>query len=125
MASAKCSLNHNTSLLYVLRKFSTVLLNCLNIIRIVAEPRIHKRFIYLIIKSGTNMKHNIFIRIYRFYIDGFRNMSSWGRQVWIVILIKLFIMFFILKLFFFPDLLQKNFDTDEQRSNYVLEQLTK
>ncbi|HYW94279.1 MAG TPA: DUF4492 domain-containing protein [Bacteroidales bacterium] len=71
------------------------------------------------------MQKNLFIRIFNFYRYGFRNMSSWGKQVWIVILVKLFIMFAILKLFFFPDLLKKNFNTDAQRSDYVLEQLTK
>jgi hypothetical protein len=63
--------------------------------------------------------------IIRFYSGGFRNMPLWGRQVWIIILIKLFIMFAILKLFLFPDFLRKSYDTDEQRSVYVLEQLTK
>ncbi len=71
------------------------------------------------------MKAPLFTRVFRFYADGFRNMSSWGRQVWIVILIKLFILYAVLKLFFFPDILQKRFDTDAQRSDYVLEQLTK
>ncbi len=71
------------------------------------------------------MRSNLFVRIFRFYLDGFRNMSAWGRQVWIVILIKLFIIYAVLKLFFFPDILQKRFDTNEQRSEYVLEQLTK
>ncbi len=47
----------------------------------------------------------------------------WGRKVWIIIIIKLFIMFAILKLFFFPDFLQKNYDNDKQRSEYVLDQL--
>lgn len=51
-------------------------------------------------------------------------MSGWGKQVWIIILVKLFIMFAVLKLFFFPDFLQTNFDTDEQRSEQVLENLT-
>jgi len=66
---------------------------------------------------------SIFIRVFRFYYDGFRSMSWWGKKVWIIILIKLFIMFAILKLFFFPDLLRKNYDTDKQRSEYVLDQL--
>jgi hypothetical protein len=70
------------------------------------------------------MQRNILGRIFRFYLDGFRNMSSWGRQVWIIILIKLFIMFVVLKLFFFPDFLKTNFDTDVQRSDQVLENLT-
>jgi len=50
-------------------------------------------------------------------------MSQWGRKVWIIILVKLFIIFAILRLFFFPDFLKKNFDSDEQRGEYVLEQL--
>ena len=52
-------------------------------------------------------------------------MSSWGKKMWIIIIIKLFIMFAILKIFFFPDLLQKKFDNDEQRSEYVMDQLIK
>ncbi|MFQ8806974.1 MAG: DUF4492 domain-containing protein [Alistipes indistinctus] len=40
-------------------------------------------------------------RVYRFYADGFRSMTL-GRTLWAVILIKLFIMFAILRLFFFP-----------------------
>ena len=70
------------------------------------------------------MKRNLFVRIWQFYFDGFRNMGGWGKQVWLVILIKLFVMFFILKLFFFPDVLKTKFDTDEQRSEHVLENLT-
>ena len=62
--------------------------------------------------------------VFRFYYDGFRTMSEWGKKVWIIIIIKLFIIFAILKIFFFPDLLKKNFDSDAQRSEYVLEQLT-
>ncbi len=59
-----------------------------------------------------------------FYIDGFRNMSQWGKKVWIIIIIKLFLIFVILKLFFFPDFLKKHFKNDKQRGEYVLEQLT-
>ncbi len=47
-----------------------------------------------------------------------------GKQLWLIIVIKLFIMFAILKLFFFPNLLNTNFDTDEERSNHVIEQIT-
>ncbi len=63
-------------------------------------------------------------KVARFYYDGFRTMSWWGKRVWLIILIKLFIMFLILKLFFFPDFLKTNFRSDEERSDYVLEQLT-
>ncbi|MDX9902589.1 MAG: DUF4492 domain-containing protein [Bacteroidales bacterium] len=63
-------------------------------------------------------------RVARFYYDGFRTMSWWGNRVWIIILVKLFIMFLILKLFFFPDFLKTNFSSDRERGDYVLEQLT-
>jgi hypothetical protein len=62
-------------------------------------------------------------RLFRFYYEGFRNMSWWGKRVWIIILIKLFIIFIILRIFFFQDFLAKNYSSDEQRSDYVLDQL--
>lgn len=65
---------------------------------------------------------NVLIRIYRFYRDGFREMSALGRTLWIVILIKLFIIFFVLKLFFFPDTMG-HLETEQQKSEYVMDQL--
>ncbi len=62
-------------------------------------------------------------RIFRFYYEGFSQMSWWGKRVWIIILIKLFIIFIILRIFFFQDFLQKNYDTEGQKSEYVLDQL--
>lgn len=47
---------------------------------------------------------NALLSVWRFYLEGFRSMTL-GRTLWLIILIKLFIMFFILKLFFFPDFL--------------------
>jgi flagellar basal body-associated protein FliL len=57
-------------------------------------------------------------------MDGFRSMTV-GKTLWIIICIKLFIMFAVLKLFFFPNFLKTNFDDDSARSEYVIEQLTK
>ena len=70
-----------------------------------------------------SMKRNIFRRIFHFYYEGFRSMTV-GRTLWAIILIKLFVMFAILKVFFFPNFLKSNFSDDEQRSDYVIEQLT-
>jgi len=57
-------------------------------------------------------------------MDGFRRMTL-GRTLWKVIIIKLIIMFGVLKLFFFQDFLGTKFNTDAQRANYVLSELTK
>ena len=54
--------------------------------------------------------------IYRFYADGFRSMTT-GRILWIIILVKLFVMFFIIKLFFFPSFLKDK--STEEKQNYV------
>ena len=67
---------------------------------------------------------NFLKRIYRFYHEGFSNLPRWGKQVWLVILIKLFVMFVVLKIFFFPNFLKTNFNTDSERSEHVLENLT-
>ena len=46
-----------------------------------------------------------------------------GKKLWIIILIKLFIFFIILRLIFFPDFLKSKFKTDQERGDYVREQL--
>lgn len=57
-------------------------------------------------------------RIFRFYIDGFRSMTV-GKKLWILILIKLFIIFFVFKLFFFPDILERDYDNYTERAEAV------
>lgn len=42
------------------------------------------------------------IKVWRFYADGFKSMTL-GRTLWFIILLKLFIMFAILRVFFFPN----------------------
>lgn len=66
-------------------------------------------------------KESVFIKIYRFYLDGFREMKL-GKTLWLIILVKLFVMFFILKLFFFPDYLGK-FDSDSAKEEHVSSEL--
>ena len=73
---------------------------------------------------NTKGKNSIFRRIADLYIDGFRNMTV-GRSLWILIIIKLFIMFAILKLFFFPDLLNSTYNNDEERAQHVRNELLK
>jgi hypothetical protein len=63
------------------------------------------------------VKRNMMVRIFYFYLEGFRSMTL-GKTLWAIIIIKLFILFFILKLFFFPNFLGKQ-KTEEQKQNYV------
>ncbi len=64
------------------------------------------------------------VRLYQFYYEGFKNMTV-GKSLWLIILIKLFIIFFVLKLFFFPDFLNKHFKTQQEKSDYIINELTK
>ncbi len=52
-------------------------------------------------------KQSFFYRVFDLYYDGFRHMRL-GRTLWAIILIKLFIMFAILKVFFFPNFLKEH-----------------
>lgn len=54
------------------------------------------------------MKKSSFLyKVYDLYADGFRNMTL-GKTLWAVILVKLFIMFVVLKLFFFPNFIKQH-----------------
>ena len=61
-------------------------------------------------------KDNFFYKVYHLYYDGFRSMTL-GRTLWAIILIKLFVIFVVLKLFFFPNFLKQHAKGDE--SGYV------
>lgn len=67
---------------------------------------------------------NVFVRAWRLYYDGFRNMTI-GRYLWVIILAKLAVMFLVFKLFFFPDILERDYATDEDRAQAVRENLIK
>lgn len=67
------------------------------------------------------MNHNSFwYKSYRLYYEGFRDMTL-GRTLWAVILIKLVIMFLVLKVFFFPSHL-RGMDP-QQKADYVTNEL--
>lgn len=60
--------------------------------------------------------------VWNFYVEGFRAMT-WGRQLWLLILLKVVILFVLLRGFFFrPTLAGKS---EEQRIEYIGNQLTK
>ena len=53
------------------------------------------------------MKQGLLSRIFHLYYDGFRTMTL-GKTLWTIILIKLAIIFLVLKLFFFPNFINSN-----------------
>lgn len=60
------------------------------------------------------MKKGSFLyKVYDLYYDGFRSMKL-GRTLWTIILIKLFIIFIVLKLFFFPNFLKEHAQEGEE-----------
>ena len=65
-------------------------------------------------------KDSLIYRFFNLYYEGFRDMKL-GRTLWAIILIKLFIIFAILKVFFFPNFLKQNAQGDE--SGYVANEL--
>lgn len=71
-----------------------------------------------------NKKDNFIKKIIFFYLDGFKSMTL-GKSLWILIIIKLFIMFAILKAFFFPNLLNTLYDNDEDKAQHVRTELLK
>ncbi|EJP76138.1 MULTISPECIES: DUF4492 domain-containing protein [Campylobacter] len=58
------------------------------------------------------------------YIDGFKGMKL-GKKLWLIIAIKLIIMFGILKIFLFNETLNTKFETNEEKSDFVINSLTK
>ena len=58
------------------------------------------------------------------YIGGFRRMKL-GKSLWLVIAVKLLIMFGILKVFIFDESLNSKFKTDEAKADFVISNLTK
>ena len=65
-------------------------------------------------------KENFLSKVFHLYYDGFRSMTL-GKTLWAIILIKLFIIFVVLKLFFFPNFLKQHAGGDEP--SYVANEL--
>ena len=72
-------------------------------------------------KTDTMNRKGFLYRVYDLYADGFRSMKL-GRTLWAIILIKLFIIFVILKLFFFPNFIKEHAPKGEE-SEFVATQI--
>lgn len=58
-------------------------------------------------------KDSLFGRIAYLYIDGFRGMKL-GKILWSIILIKLAVVFLVLKIFFFPNFLSTHTEKGDE-----------
>lgn len=74
--------------------------------------------------AGCAKRDSFWCRAWLMYYDGFRNMTV-GKTLWVVILVKLFLIFVILKWIFFPDFLNSRYDNDADKAVAVRENLTK
>ena len=63
-------------------------------------------------------------KILKFYADGFASMRL-GKTLWAIIIIKLLVIFVVLKIAFFSHSLNSEFATPAQKSDFVLQNLTK
>lgn len=74
--------------------------------------------------SNDPGRPNFIVRAYRFYRDGFKTLTPTSRKLWLIIGIKLFIMFAILRAFFFPNVVKQEAERQHvSRSEVVEEEL--
>lgn len=66
-------------------------------------------------------KKGFWHRAFDLYYDGFRHMTL-GKTLWAIIAIKLFIMFAILKVFFFPNFLKQHAE-EGREADFVMEKM--
>jgi len=84
---------------------------------------VYKYFLILFKNYYLRSIKVFFVKVFFFYVNGFKSMTI-GRTLWVIILLKLFLMFVVLKFFFFPNFLKSNYKTEEDRQQQVIEQLT-
>ncbi|MBE6276371.1 MAG: DUF4492 domain-containing protein [Bacteroides sp.] len=58
--------------------------------------------------------------IWNLYVDGFRNMT-WGKPLWVLIFLKVVILFLVLRMFFFEPVLAGK--SAEEKSEHVGKEL--
>ncbi len=65
----------------------------------------------------------MFKRILFFYIDGFKNLSDLGRKLWVIILIKLVVIFVVIRAFLMPTL-KREVQNPQVRQQLYINQIT-
>jgi len=65
-------------------------------------------------------KDSFFYRVFDLYYDGFRHMTL-GRTLWAIIIVKLIVIFLVLKIFFFPNFIKQH-AAEGHEADFVAEQ---
>lgn len=65
----------------------------------------------------------MFKRIWSIYYDGFSQLPRWAKVVLAIVAAKLLIMFVVFKLMLMPNYLNSQFTTEEEKGDYVLNEL--
>ena len=58
------------------------------------------------------------------YIEGFRNMTL-GKTLWGIAIVKILIFIFVFKMLFFNETIHTKFDTEQEKINFMYQNLTK
>lgn len=66
---------------------------------------------------------DLFSGIIQFYVQGFRSMTL-GKTLWKIIIIKIFVIFAVIRVFFCPDYLHTRYSTDQERVEHVFSVVT-
>lgn len=72
-------------------------------------------------KDMSKSRNGFFYRAFDLYYDGFKHMTL-GKTLWAIIIIKLLVIFLVLKLFFFPDYIKEHAKGGD-RATFVSEQV--
>jgi len=65
-------------------------------------------------------KDSLLYRIFDLYYDGFSHMTL-GRTLWTIIIVKLIVIFLVLKLFFFPNFIKQHAEEGHE-ADFVAEE---
>ena len=86
------------------------------------ESWISQRYMYICnnYKLILKVMKNTLRSVWNLYADGFRNMT-WGRPLWMLIFLKVIVLFLVLRMFFFEPVLSGK--SDAEKSEHVGKEL--
>lgn len=62
--------------------------------------------------------------LWSIYYEGLSNLPRWAKIVLVIVAAKLLIMFVVFKMMLMPNYLNKHYQSEEEKSRHVLQELT-